>query len=94
VFKYELEHGAVTPQVLGVVLLVCLGVMLGASWITLALQPMLRRQAEERRRLNEEWSVLRTARRQRGTCPRCGSRLSERDWYHKPTVIDDRLDDD
>jgi hypothetical protein len=94
VFSYELECGTVTPQVLGVVLLVCLGVLLGASWTTLALQPTLRRQAEERRRLNEEWAVVRTARRQRGKCPRCGSRLSERDWYYAPTVVDDRPDDD
>jgi uncharacterized paraquat-inducible protein A len=69
----------VTIQVLGAVLLVCLGLLLGSSWTIQAVQPKLRQQAEERRRLNEEWSAVRTARRQRGECPRCGSPLSERD---------------
>ena len=64
------------------VLLMCLGLLLGGSWTTQALQFRLRQQAEERRRLNEEWSAVRTARRQRGECRRCGSPLSERDWRH------------
>jgi sulfite exporter TauE/SafE len=51
----------VTIEVLVGVLLVCLGLLLGTSWTVQALQPRLRRQAEERRRLNEEWSVVRTA---------------------------------
>ncbi|MGH3884963.1 MAG: hypothetical protein ACRDSZ_00065 [Pseudonocardiaceae bacterium] len=82
-----------TLQVVVAVLLVCFGLLLGASWTTQALQPRLRQQAEERRRLNTEWSALRTARRQRGVCPRCGSPLSQRDWYDPPTVVDDRPDD-
>ena len=75
-----------TPQctvdlmVLGAILLVCLGLLLGAAWTVEALQYKLRRQAEERHRLNEEWSAIRTARRRRGVCPRCASPLSERDW--------------
>lgn len=77
-------QGTVTIQVLSAVLLVCLGLLLGASWTTQALQPNLRRQAEERRRLNAEWSAVRTARRQRDKCPRCGGPLSERDWYIAP----------
>jgi hypothetical protein len=43
-----------------------------------ALQARLRRQAQERRRLNEEWlaireewSVIRTTRHQLAKCPRC-----------------------
>ncbi|HZA15644.1 MAG TPA: hypothetical protein VE645_01895 [Pseudonocardiaceae bacterium] len=79
---------------LGAVLLVCLGLLLGTSWTTQALQPKLRHQAEERRRLNEEWSAVRTARRQRGKCPRCDSALSEQDWYIAPTLIEDLPDDD
>jgi hypothetical protein len=71
----------VTLQVLAGVLLVCLGLLLGATWTTQALQPRLRHQAEERRRLNEEWAAVRTARRQQGQCPRCGVPLSGHDWY-------------
>jgi cell division protein FtsL len=84
----------VTIQVLGAVLLVCLGLLLGATWTTQALQSNLRQQAEERRRLNAEWSAVRTARRQRGECPRCASPLSERHWYFAPTVVQGLLDDD
>ncbi|MGH3899422.1 MAG: hypothetical protein ACRDTA_14515 [Pseudonocardiaceae bacterium] len=64
-------------EALVAVLLLCLGLLLGWSWTLQAVQPTLRRQAEERRRLNEEWSAVRAARRQRGECPRCGSPLSE-----------------
>lgn len=71
------------------VLLVCLGMLLGTTWTTQALQPKLRRQAEERRRLNEEWAMLRTARRQRSGCPRCASPLPEWDWYYVPTITED-----
>ncbi|MGH3899371.1 MAG: hypothetical protein ACRDTA_14245 [Pseudonocardiaceae bacterium] len=66
-----------TIQVLGALLLLCLGLLLGASWTIQAVQPKLRRQAVERRRLNEEWSAVRTARRQREKCPRCAGPLSE-----------------
>jgi hypothetical protein len=84
----------VTVQVLSAVLLVCLGVLFGATWTIQVLQPKLRRQAEQRRRLNEEWSAVRAARRQRRECPRCGRLLTELDWYLAPTVVEDRLDDD
>jgi hypothetical protein len=66
----------------------------GSTWTIQALQPKLHQQAEERRRLNEEWLAVRTARRQRGECPRCGSPLSERDWFIAPAVVEDRSDDD
>ncbi len=84
-----------TLQVLSGVLLVCVGLLLGATWTIQALQPKLRRQAEERRKLNEEWSTVRTARQQRGECPRCASpQLSEWDWYVAPTLVEDPPDDD
>lgn len=77
----------------GSLLLIFFGLLLGASWTTQALQSQLRRQAEERRRLNEEWSTVRSARRQRGLCPRCASPLSEQDWYFAPTLMEEPLDD-
>jgi uncharacterized protein YneF (UPF0154 family) len=68
----------VTIQILSGVLLVCLGLLLGTTWTTQIFQSKLQRQAEERRRLNEEWSVLRTTYLQRGQCPRCAAdRLEE-----------------
>ncbi|MGH3973834.1 MAG: hypothetical protein ACRDS9_10995 [Pseudonocardiaceae bacterium] len=62
-----------TSQVLGLVLLgaallVCLMLLLEAL-TNHALESRLRQQAEERRRLNEEWAALRTARRQQGQDP-------------------------
>lgn len=87
-------QGAVTLQVLGGLLLVCLGLLLGATWTTQALQPQLHRQAEERRRLNEEWLAVRTASRQRCRCPRCACPLSQQDWYIAPTLAEDPSDDD
>lgn len=75
--------------IVAVALLICLGLLLGSAWTTQALQPKLRRQAEERRRLNEEWSAIHTARQQRGKCPRCASALSERDWYEDELPDDD-----
>jgi hypothetical protein len=76
------------------VLLVCLGLLLGTAWTTQALQPRLRRHADERRRLDEEWLAVRAARRHRSECPRCGRPLSEVDWYCAPTFVKDLLDDD
>jgi hypothetical protein len=84
----------VTLMVLGAVLLVCLGLLLGSTWTVQVLQHKLRRQAEERRKLNEEWSVVRTARQQRGKCPRCARPLSDRDWSVAPRPVEDPLDDD
>lgn len=69
-------------QVLAGVLLVCLGLLLGSTWTIQALQSRLRRQAEERRRLNEEWAAVRAAHRQPGQCPHCGVPLSE--WKDQP----------
>lgn len=83
-----------TLQVLGALLLVCLGLLFGTTWTIQFQQPKLRRQAEERRRLNEEWVAVRAARRQRGRCPRCASPLSQQDWYIAPTLVEDPPDDD
>ncbi len=87
------QPALLVPAMSGVIL-VCLGILLGASWTTQALQSKLRLQAEERRRLNEEWSAVRTARRQRRKCPRCGSPLSERDLYIALTLVEQPPNDD
>ncbi len=68
-----------TLQVAGGVLLVCLGLLLGTTWTVQVLQPTLRRQAEERRRLNEGWAAVRAAHHQRRRCRRCGGLLTEWD---------------
>ncbi|MGH3824721.1 MAG: hypothetical protein ACRDRA_18090 [Pseudonocardiaceae bacterium] len=75
-------------HLLGAVLLVCLGLLLGATWTIQALQPKLRRQAEERRRLNAQWAMIRTAHRQQGECPLCERSLSEREWHCAPRIAD------
>ena len=80
--------------VLGALLLICLGLLLGASWTTQALQPTLRHQAEERRRLNQEWVAVRDARQRLQRCPRCHWSLHERNWYSTGTILDEPLDDD
>jgi hypothetical protein len=84
----------VTLQVLGAVLLICLGLLLGTTWTIQVFQSKLQRQAEERRRLNEEWSALRTTYLQRDRCPRCGTPLAEQDWWFAPTTLKERPDED
>jgi hypothetical protein len=79
--------------VLGAVLLICIGLLLGASWTTQALQLRHRHQAEERRRLNEEWSAIDVARREHAVCPRCTSGLSKQSRYFAPNT-EHLLDDD
>lgn len=80
---------AMSLQILGGLLLVCAGLLLGTSWTIQALQPTLRRQAKERRKLNEEWLAVNAARRQCDECPRCGGPLpSKRDRYFAPTVVE------
>ena len=80
--------------VLGAVFLVCFGLLLGATWTTQAIQPKLRQQAVERRRLNEEWLALRDAHRQLGECPRCGYRFTTPRSHSRPARIERTLDDD
>jgi hypothetical protein len=84
----------VTPGwfALGSVLLVCIGLLLGATWTTQALQFKFRQLAEERRRLNDEWSAVRMARRSQ--CPRCARPLSEQDWYVAQIMVQEPPDDD
>jgi hypothetical protein len=53
---------------LGAALLVCLGLLLEA-WTNQAFKSMLRRLAEERRRLNEDWAAVSAARRQQDQDP-------------------------
>ncbi|MGH3974646.1 MAG: hypothetical protein ACRDS9_15150 [Pseudonocardiaceae bacterium] len=75
-------QNTVTIQVLGAVMLLCLGLLLGTSWTIQALQPKLRRQAEERRRLNEEWLAVREARRRQDKCPHCATSPLEPPWRY------------
>lgn len=95
----DTPRSAVTWQVLGQVLLgaallVCLGLLLGATWTAQALQARFRRHAEERRRLNEEWAAVRTTRGHEEDCPHCGYPLTEQDWYVEPTLVEYPPDDD
>jgi hypothetical protein len=76
------------------VLLVCFGLLLGATWTIQAAQPRLRRQAEERRMLNDEWAALHVARQQLNVCPRCGIPVAECYQYLAPAMVNDPLDDD
>ena len=73
-------------------LLICLGVLLGGSWTSQALQADFRHRAEQRRQLNEEWQAIRAA-RHHNHCPRCTSPLSPHDSYHKPTIDESPYDD-
>lgn len=84
----------VPAQLLGAVVLVCLGLLLGTTWTVQALQPKLRQQAEERRRLNEEWAAVRAIRWQETVCPCCASPLSGWVWYIAPTPVAEMDDDD
>lgn len=85
---------SLTLVVLSAVLLVCLGLLLGATWTVQALQAKHRRLAQERRKLNTEWSAIRSTRHQSATCPRCASQLPAWDWSAAPTDEEDPSDDD
>jgi hypothetical protein len=77
----NVPQSTVTVQLFSGVLLMCLGILLGAAWAVQACQPKLRRQAEERRRLNDEWLAVHTARREHGACPRCGYLVTGRERW-------------
>ena len=70
-------------------LLVMFGLLLGTTWTIQALQPKLRQQAEERRRLNEQWAAVRAVRQRQGRCPRCATPLPEDDWAPDKPPDDD-----
>ena len=81
--------------ILGAIALLSLGLLLGTTWTIQAFRPNLRRQAEERRRLNQQWTAVRDARRRVVRCPRCASPLSEQDgWYVASALVEDQPDDD
>jgi hypothetical protein len=79
---------------LGGLLLILFGTLLGATWSNQFNHTQLRRQAAERRRLNEEWVAIRTIRQEQSECPRCGYALSGQNWYFIPTAVEERPDDD
>jgi hypothetical protein len=72
---------SISILVVGAVLLICLGMLLGTSWTVNFQHRKFRQQADERRRFNEEWSVVYAARRKRDECPRCAAPLSEETGY-------------
>ena len=78
----------------GGLLLICLGMLLGATSANQLRQSQLRRQAEERRRLNNEWAAIRAVYRQQAECPCCAFPLYEQNRYFAPTSIEERPDDD
>jgi hypothetical protein len=71
-------------------LLLCIGMLLGATWRFRVLQTRLHQRAndyaEERRALAKEWAAIRPS---RGTCPQCTSPLPERDTYSASAVVPD-----
>jgi hypothetical protein len=75
-------------------LLICLGLLLGASWTNKTIQAEYRRRAEERRKLNQAWQEIRTAGHQRRQCARCTNPLFEQDSYLEPTAIEELSYDD
>lgn len=87
-----------TAQAAGLILLACLcvGMLLGTTFTVQAIQPRLRRQAAERRRLNAEWQAVREAQQsaQSVRCARCGYRLPAGTWYIEEEDEPDDDDDD
>ena len=74
-------------------LLICLGLLLGGSWTSQALQAEFRRRADQRRQLHEEWQAIRAA-RHHNQCPRCARPLSPQDTHIEPTSEESPYDDD
>ena len=70
------------------------GLLLGTTWTIQAMQPRLRRQAQERRQLNEEWVAIRFARQQQGRCPYCALWLAEYAQNLMQAPAEDPPDDD
>lgn len=80
-----------TINLLSMLLAVCLGVLIGSTWTTQALDGRFRRRAAERRHLNDEWAALRAVREQYRFCPRCHEEL-EAAW--QPSLVGAAEDDD
>ncbi|MGH3796430.1 MAG: hypothetical protein ACRDSP_16240 [Pseudonocardiaceae bacterium] len=80
--------------VVSAILLVCLGLLLGAAWTTQALQLKFREYAKERRRLDEEWRAMLATRSQWAQRQRYGSMPPEQDEQYAPTGAGDQPDDD
>lgn len=84
------EYGVgISRAIVVCLVLLCLGLLLGASWTSQTLLPERCQLAEERRRLNEEWAAVRTARQQRLHCPRCAGPVLEQGWFSAPTQPDE-----
>lgn len=75
-------------------LAICFGLLLGTTWTIMAMQPRLRRQAQDRRNLNEEWLAVRSAGRRQGRCPYCALRLAEYDQDPEQPPAEDPADND
>lgn len=78
----------------GGLLLIFLGMLLGAAWTTQATQSRISRLAKERRRMNEEWAAIRAARQQQTEPTHRSSPLSNRNWYLSSTGVEERTDND
>jgi hypothetical protein len=94
-----LPRCTVTLQVWGAVLLIGLGLLLGLllqavarNALDQALQSRLH-QADERRRLNEPRSTVRTTYQQRSNCPHCQSPSPECHLYFAPKIMEEQQDD-
>jgi hypothetical protein len=74
-------------------LLICLGLLLGGSWTSQALQADYRHRAEQHRRLSEEWQAIRAA-RHHNQCPRCASPLYRQNSYLEPAANEEAPHDD
>jgi len=80
----------VTLQVLVLGGLVCLWLLLKGALAITALLSKLRQLDEDYRKLNEQLSAVRTARRQGGECSHCARTQFQRDWYIAPTIEKER----
>lgn len=90
----DMPQSAVIIQVFGLFLLLCVGLLLGSTWTIQVVRPKLDRQAEERRRLNDEWAMIYSIRQQQARCKRCGSLQAEVGLYFEQAPIEDMPDDD
>jgi len=88
----------VTIQALGLILLGCLfvGMLLGTTFTVQAIRPEFRRQAEERRRLDAEWRVIRQVQQvvQPRWCPRCGHLMAQAASYAAVEPVEEEPNDD